>query len=320
MRVVITGGAGFIGSHIAEALCRSGADVVVVDDLSLGSLDNLNWAKGNDRVEFVKGSVLDSALLRKLLLGCDVVFHQAAWPSVPMSVSQPVLTDEINLHGTVVLLNEAANARVKRFIFASSSAVYGDVGASLCVESQCPAPQSPYALQKLASEFYCRYFYNFYGLPTVCLRYFNVFGPRQSFTSQYSGVIAKFCTACIKGETPVVFGDGLQSRDFVYIDNVVDANILAANAPAEKVAGRVFNIAGGQSVTLLDLLKELENITGLVIRPKFETARPGDIRHSRADISLARSAFGFEPIVDWRAGLRKTFEFYKSNISGERTP
>lgn len=313
MRALVTGGAGFIGSHLAEALARRGAKVVVLDDLSGGSEANLAWMRPNDGAEFVRSSVADLALVAKLVAGCDWVFHEAALPSVPRSVAEPVLSNTQNLDATLHLLVAARDAGVKRFLFASSSAIYGDSDVSPKHEALPPLPLSPYGLQKYAAERYGQLFHQLYGLPTVALRYFNVFGPRQAFNSPYSGVIAKFCTAFLKGERPLIFGDGLQSRDFTFIENVVAANLAAAEAPTDNVAGRVFNIACGNSVTLLDLVRDLGTVSGRKIEPSFQPARLGDVKHSKADIAAAQRAFDFTPKVAWIDGLRRTYEWYQSS-------
>ncbi len=310
MKALVTGGAGFIGSHLAEALCRRGAGVVVLDDLSLGSERNLAWRKPGDALELVHGDAGDATLLTKLLPGCDWVFHLAAMPSVPRSVAEPVLSNRHNLDAALSLLVAARDARVKRFLFASSSAIYGDAAVDAKVETLPPAPLSPYALQKYAAEKYGQLFHQLYGLPVVSFRYFNVFGPRQSFDSPYSGVIARFCTAALQGTRPTIFGDGTQSRDFTYVENVVAANLLAAEAEEGKVAGRVFNCATGGSVSLLDLVSELNHLTGQSLAPVFEPARAGDILHSRADIRAAGDTLGYRPLVGWKEGLKRTLEFY----------
>ena len=312
MKVLVTGGAGFIGSHLAEALCRRGAQVVVVDNLSLGCVDNLAWKRPGDSLDFVQGDAGDETILHRILPGCDWVFHQAALPSVPWSVAEPVKSNEQNLDTALKLLVAARDAKVKRFMFASSSAIYGDSFVSPKREDLPPKPLSPYGLQKYAAETYARQFHQLYGLDTVSLRYFNVFGPRQSFNSPYSGVIAKFCTTLLKGERPKIFGDGLQSRDFIYVANVVAANLLAAEAPPERVAGQVFNVAGGQNITLLDLVAELNRLTEQSLQPDFEPARAGDVRHSLADISALRQATGYHVSVPWQEGLRQTLEFYRN--------
>jgi nucleoside-diphosphate-sugar epimerase len=313
MKALVTGGAGFIGSHLAESLCRRGAKVVVLDNLAEGDLRNLAWRENGHDLEFVKGGIDDEQLVQRVIAGCDWVFHEAAVASVPRSVAAPLATNTDNLTGSLRLLVAARDAQVKRFVFASSSAIYGNHAAPAKREDLVPDPLSPYALQKYAAEKYGQLFHQLYGLQTVSLRYFNVFGPRQSFNSAYSGVIARFCTALLKGEAPVIFGDGLQSRDFIYIENVVAANLLAAEAPAERAAGKVFNIGGGQSITLLQLLAELNRLTGQSIQPRFEPPRAGDARTSQADISAARHGLGYEPSVAWQAGLERTLDFYRGN-------
>ena len=311
MKALVTGGAGFIGSHLAEELCRRGASVVVLDDLSGGNLANLAWRKPSDTLEFVQGDAGDAVLLKRVVAGCDWVFHEAALPSVPRSVAEPVQSNAQNLDASLKLLVAARDAKVKRFLFASSSAIYGDSEISPKHESLPPQPLSPYGLQKYASEKYGQMFHQFYGLETVGLRYFNVFGSRQAFDSPYSGVIAKFCTALLAGRTPVIFGDGLQSRDFTYVENVVAANLLAAEAPTAQVAGKVFNVAGGQSISLRQLVGELNRLLGQNIEPRFEPARAGDIRHSLADVTAIRAALGFESKISWQEGLHRTLDFYR---------
>ncbi len=315
MRVLVTGGAGFIGSHLTEALCRRGFQVAVLDDLSSGKRSNLGWARPADAIEFFLGNITDPSTLERAIRGCDWVFHQAAVVSVPASVAQPLETHQTNLTGTLNLLMAARQAGVKRFLFASSSAVYGEHPAQAKAETLTPWPLSPYAIHKLAAEHYLRLFYQLYGLETVSLRYFNVFGPRQAFDSPYSGVIAKFCTAVLAGQRPLIFGDGHQSRDFVYVDNVVAANLLAAEAPAETVAGRLFNVGGGHSVSLRELLAELQRLTGSAVAPEFAPGRPGDIRHSQADLGAIRAALAFEPQVTWQQGLQQTLDAYRRSAA-----
>ena len=311
MKALVTGGAGFIGSHLAEALVRRGHSVVVLDDFSLGSRDNLAWVRSGDPVQVIEGDVGDELLVRRAVAGCDWVFHEAAMPSVPRSISEPVSSNHTNLTAAVQLLEASRSAGVRRWVFASSSAIYGNNDTPAKHESLPPEPLSPYALQKYAAETYGRMFHQFHGLPTVSLRYFNVFGPRQSFNSPYSGVIARFCTQALRGETPVMFGDGLQTRDFVHVSNVVAANIAVAEAPESAVAGRVFNIARGEGVSLLQLMASLNAILGQSIVPGHREPRAGDVRHSLADISAARSAFGFDPKVGWDEGLRDTLAWYQ---------
>ena len=312
MKALITGGAGFIGSHLSEALCRRGAKVVVLDDLSTGALENLAWRKSGDALEFVNGDIANPALVRDLMAGCDWVFHEAAIASVPQSVAQPIEANRANLDGSLELLVAARDAKVKRFLFASSSAIYGDSDAPVKHEAHAPNPISPYGLQKYAAERYGQLFFQLYGLETVSLRYFNVFGPRQSFDSPYSGVIARFCTAILQGKRPVIFGDGLQSRDFIFVENVVAANLLAAEGAAARVAGKTFNIAGGQSITLLQLAAELNRLTGQNLEPHFEPPRTGDVRASQADITAARRDVDYEVRTSWQEGLKKTLDFYRS--------
>ena len=312
VKILITGGAGFIGSHLAESLCRRGARVIVVDNLSLGNVANLGWRQSTDDLEFIQGDIADEGLLRQVVPGCEAVFHEAALPSVPRSVAQPIESNRHNLDAALRLLVAARDAGVKRFIFASSSSIYGDVEVALKHEALPPNPLSPYALQKFAAEKYAQLFHRLYSLPTVCLRYFNVFGPRQAFDSPYSGVIAKFCTAMLAGQRPVIFGDGLQARDFTYIDNVVQANLLALEKPAALVAGKVYNTAGGQSISLLDLVAELNRLTGQNLAPRFEPPRVGDVRSSQADLSAAQQTLGYQPRVGWQEGLARTLEFYRA--------
>ena len=319
MKTLVTGGAGFIGSHLADALHRLGGTVVALDNLELGDLKNLEWGKNSPRLEFVEGDVRNQALVTRLVHGCDWVFHEAALPSVPRSVLQPLETNEHNITGTLNMLIAARDAGVKRFLFASSSSIYGDADTPLKHEGLPPNPMSPYALQKYGGERYCQLFHKLYGMPTVALRYFNVFGPRQRYDSPYSGVIARFCTAFLRGEQPTIYGDGHQSRDFTYIDNVVCANLLAAQAPVEKVAGRVLNIACGESISLLQLVAELQNLTGQKLEPRFESGRAGDVRSSRADVKAARESLGFEPTVAFAEGLSRTLEFYRRNSEAPPT-
>ncbi|MDB6054737.1 MAG: UDP-glucose 4-epimerase [Verrucomicrobiales bacterium] len=312
MKVLITGGFGFIGSHIAEALARQGAAIVILDNLSSGHPENLAWKNAAHQLELVEGNVGDRRLLRKIVPGCDWIFHQAAVPSVPLSVSKPLETNADNLDGTLELLVASRDAKVSRFIFASSSSIYGEGAEEIKSENLPPNPLSPYAVQKYGAEKYCQLFHQLYGLNTVALRYFNVFGPRQSFDSAYSGVIARFCTQMLKGERPTIFGDGEQTRDFVFVDNVVSANLLAVQRPIEQIAGKVFNVAGGQSVSLLDLHQEINRLTGQNLEVRFEPARQGDVRSSRADIQSAQSLLGYEVLVPWQEGLRRTLEFYRN--------
>jgi UDP-glucose 4-epimerase len=311
MKVLVTGGAGFIGSHIAETCAGMGAEVVILDNLDTGSPANLQWKAPGQKVELVQSDVRDAALITKLIGGCDWVFHQAAIASVPYSVAHPIATNEANLSAVLTILVAARDAKVKRVVFASSSAIYGENPEPAKVETLPPQPLTPYALQKYGGERYAQLFHSLYGLETVSLRYFNVFGPRQSFNSPYSGVIAKFCTTMLEGKAPTIFGDGLQSRDFVYIKNVVNANLLAAQRPADAVAGKVFNIGGGESINLLQLAEELNKLTGQKLSPQFQPARTGDVRHSKANIAAAQSGLGYQVEVSWQEGLRRTLDFYR---------
>lgn len=313
MKALVTGGAGFIGSHIAEALCNRGIRVIILDNLSLGNLKNLAWQTFSNRAEIIEGDVTDVTLLQKVVPGCDWIFHEAALPSVPLSVSKPIETNQQNLDAALSLLVVARDSKVKRFIFASSSAIYGEGDSAPKKETDSPRPLTPYALQKYAAERYGQIFHQLYGLETVSLRYFNVFGARQSFDSPYSGVIARFCTAMLAGNSPLIFGDGLQSRDFTAIQNVVQANLLAAESPPDRVAGRVFNIAGGLSVTLLDLIAEINSQTNQKITPNFEPARSGDIRASQADISEAIEFLRYSPTVTWQDGIAQTLRYYRNS-------
>lgn len=311
MKALVTGGAGFIGSHIAEALCGRGGEVIVLDNLTEGKETNLSWRKPGDRLELVVGDIADAALVKKLIGGCDWVFHEAAIASVPRSVAEPVKSNTDNLESSLRLLVAARDAGVKRFMFASSSAIYGNNPEPAKHEGLTPDTLSPYALQKFAAERYGQLFHQLYGLETVSLRYFNVFGPRQSFNSAYSGVIARFCTTMLQGRRPTIFGDGSQSRDFVFVKNVVQANLLAAEAPSENAAGKVFNVGGGQSIDLLQLTAEINRLTRQSLIPVFEPVRSGDVRSSLADISRARAGLGYQPEVTWQEGLDRTLDFYR---------
>ena len=305
---LVTGGAGFIGSHLVEALVERGHKVRVLDNLSTGNLANLASVK--DCIEFIEGDICDGALVKRVMEGVEYVFHQAALASVPRSVEYPLDTHAACVTGTVTLLDAARRSgRIRRFVYAGSSSAYGDQPFSAKRETDLPDPISPYGAAKLAGEYYCRAFYATYGLPTVVIRYFNVFGPRQDPNSPYSAVIPLFITAILRGRRPVIFGDGLQSRDFTYVENVVHANLLAAEKPG--VEGRVFNAANGKSITLLELIAALNEVLGTQVEPEFAPPRPGDIRESMADITLARRLLGYEPRVDFREGLRRSVEYYR---------
>ncbi len=309
---LVTGGAGFIGSHIAEALVRRHDRVRVLDNLSTGHLSNLDPIR--DQIEFVEGDLLDAETVERVVDDVDCVFHQAALASVPRSVKDPLATNAACVTGTLTLLDAARRAGVRRLIYAASSSAYGDQPYSSKRENDLPGPLSPYAVAKLAGEHYCRAFSATYKFETVATRYFNVFGPRQDPNSPYSAVIPKFITAILAGKQPTIFGDGLQSRDFTYIDNVVHGNLLAADA--QDVAGRVFNVACGGNITLLELLDSLNELLGTDIDPILEKPRPGDVRQSLADISLARKLLDYEPRVSFREGLARSIDYYKQ-LAGE---
>ncbi len=304
---LVTGGAGFIGSHLTDALVRHGHTVRVLDDYSTGRLENL--ASCQDAIELVEGSICDPQLVGRAMRGVDCVFHQAALASVPLSVERPQSSHAVCATGTLVVLDQARRAGVRRVVYASSSAVYGDQRTSAKRETDPVQPISPYGAAKAAGELYCQAFYRTYGLETVCLRYFNVFGPRQDPKSPYAAVIPLFVSAMLRNESPTVFGDGLQSRDFVYVENVVEANLLAAHCP--QAAGQIFNVGSGRSTDLLTLVSILNELLGTALQPAFAPPRPGDIRDSLADISLARAALGYEPRCDLRKGLAATAEWFK---------
>lgn len=307
---LVTGGAGFIGSHIASSLASSGARVRIIDDLSTGYLENVEEISGD--IDFVQGSVEDEAVLKRAIEGVELVFHEAAIPSVPRSVQNPRQTHVASVDATFSLLLAAKDNKVRRVVYAASSSAYGDQPTLPKVETMLPEPLSPYAVAKLVGEQYCQVFTRVYGLETVSLRYFNVFGPRQDPSSQYSGVISRFVSALLGGETPVIYGDGEQSRDFTYIDNVVDANLKAADSA--KAVGQVINIANGERITLNKLLKELQELTGKNgIKADYQQPRAGDVKHSLADITRARELLGFEPKVDLRQGLSLTIDWWKSS-------
>ena len=307
---LVTGGAGFIGSHIVERLVREGHHVRVLDDSSSGKEANLESFV--DELELVRGDIRDAALVKRAMKDVEIVFHEAALGSVPRSVADPLTTHEVNITGTLNVLLAARDAGVKRVVYASSSSVYGETPELPKHESMIPQPLSPYALSKLAGEHYAKVFKHVYGFEVVSLRYFNIFGPRQDPESQYAAVIPRFITALLSRKPPVVYGDGLQSRDFTYVENVVNANLLTAEA--EGVAGQVFNIACGGRYTLLDLLAKLKETIGSDIEPIHEAARAGDVRDSQASIEAAEKALGYHVSVDFDEGLRRTVEWYKLQL------
>lgn len=304
---LVTGGAGFIGSHMVRFLLDHGHSVRVLDNLITGSLENIHEIK--DKIDFIEGDFRSKTICEEAIKDMDYVIHLGALPSVPRSVANPVLTTDINVNGTVTLLKTAHQAKVKRIVFASSSSVYGNSPELPRKETQVPSPLSPYAVSKLSGEYYMTCFYKLHGLETVCLRFFNVFGPRQNPNSQYAAVIPKFIQAVLNGHPPVVYGDGEQSRDFTFIDNVVEGIYRACHA--EKVAGEVINLACGDRTSLNELLDNLRVITGHEIIAEYTDPRPGDVRHSHADISKARALLKFEPSVPVLEGLARTFKWYE---------
>jgi UDP-N-acetylglucosamine 4-epimerase len=318
MSCLVTGGAGFIGSNMAEALLKRGEKVRVLDNFLTGKRSNLSFPRAEE-IEIMEGDIRSPETCRKALEGMDRVIHLAALGSVPRSVEDPLLTNESNITGTLNLLVASRDCGVRRFVYASSSSVYGDQPTDSRadesedpqpkVETMTPNPLSPYALSKLVGETYCRLFQRLYGLETVALRYFNVFGPRQDPESEYAAVIPRFIKALLREEKPVIYGDGRQSRDFTFVADVVRANLLACDAPSEAL-GQTFNTACNRRFTLLQLLDELKSITGKDIKPVFAGARKGDIKHSMADISLARKLLGFEPEVSFRKGLEQTVSWF----------
>lgn len=307
---VVTGGAGFIGSHIVQRLLKDGHNVRVVDNLATGEKANL--APLLKDIEFHQVSITDKAALDKIFTGVDCVFHQAALPSVPRSIADPLTTHEYNVTGTLNVLLAARDAGVRRVVYAASSSAYGDIEGEFKVETMPVRPISPYGVAKLAGEMYCQSFTQVYGLETVCLRYFNVFGPRQDPTSQYAAVIPLFVTSMLDSKKPVIYGDGLQSRDFTYIDNVVHGNLLAAHAP--KAVGQVMNLATGGRVSLLELVEKINAVLGTDIQPIHADERPGDIKHSRAAVDLARELLDYTPVVDFDEGLARTIAWYQNGV------
>ena len=313
---LVTGVAGFIGSALARAVLAQGDKVRGVDNFSTGNRENL--AEILDQIDFRQVDLLDAPAMNDACQGIDFVFHQAAIPSVPKSVLDPVASNRANVDGTLNLLVAARDAKVKRVIYAASSSAYGDTPTLPKREDMTPNPISPYAVAKLAGEHYMISFFRCYGLETVCLRYFNIFGPRQDPSSQYSGVLAKFALQMLQAEPPTIFGDGTQSRDFTYIDNAVSANLLACKAPAADIAGKVFNCATGKRSDLNQTFQILKKLTGYKGEAKYGPERSGDIKHSLADLSRAEKYLGYKPQVEFEEGLRRTVEWYKkqSLVSG----
>jgi UDP-glucose 4-epimerase len=309
VRILVTGGAGFIGSHLAQALVAQGHRVRVLDNFYSGRLENLREVRRD--LELLRGDCADPATVRRAVRGIEVVYHQAAVPSVARSILDPVLSHRANATATVSLLSACRDAGVRRVIYAGSSSVYGDRAGRAKREDMAPRPLSPYAVSKLAGELFLGVFARLHGMETLTLRYFNVFGPRQDPGSPYSGVISLFVTSLLRGRTPVIYGDGLQSRDFTYVANVVDANLRALRAPG--LLGQAVNVAMGRSVTLRRLLRAVARATGRPERARQRPARPGDVRHSLADIRNARALLGYRPSVSFEAGLRLTLDWYRAH-------
>jgi nucleoside-diphosphate-sugar epimerase len=309
-KFLVTGGAGFIGSNICRKLVSQGCFVRVIDNLLTGKKANL--AGILDKIEFIEADMGDEEIARRAVKDIDVVLHQGALPSVPRSVDDPAATHRHCVDATFTLLLAARDAGIKRFVYASSSSAYGDTPTLPKVETMPEKPLSPYAVGKLVGEHYCSVFYKVFGLETISLRYFNVFGPNQDPTSQYAAAIPAFVTAVLRGEPPTVFGDGLQSRDFTYVENVVDANLLAVKA--QRTAGQVLNIACGQAVTVNETIDIINEILGKSIKPIYTDPRPGDIKHSLADITLAQETLGYEPAVTFKRGLKLAIDWYRDNL------
>jgi len=308
-KVLVTGGAGFIGSNLTEVLLKQGHSVRVLDNFSTGKKENLIFNKNFPSLEVMEGNICDLALCGEAIRDREYVFHQAALPSVQRSVEDPLTSNEVNVEGTLNILLSAREGGVKRVIYASSSSVYGESPTLPKVEEMPSNPLSPYALQKYIGEHYCRLFFQLYGLQTVSLRYFNIFGPKQDPNSLYSAVIPKFIDALLKNRPPVVFGDGEQSRDFTYIDNVVQANLLAMSA--KETHGEAMNIACGKQTSLNQLLTILQNVLGSTVSPVYQEPRVGDVKHSLADISKGKQFLNYVPGVDIEVGLKKTVEYFK---------
>jgi len=306
-KYLVTGGAGFIGSHIVEQLVRDGESARVLDNFATGKRENL--APFSARIELFEGDLRDKADCARACAGVEIIFHEGAVPSVPKSVEDPATSHEANVDGTFNILMAARQAGCRRVIYAASSSAYGDQPELPKRETARPDPLSPYAVNKLVGEHYLSVFHKCWGLETISLRYFNVFGPRQDPKSQYAAAIPAFVTAILRGEPPTVYGDGEQTRDFTYIENVVHANLLAARAP--KLSGEVINVACGERVSVNQIIQEVNQLLGKSIRPNYVPQRPGDVKHSLADISLARQIIGFEPVVGFAEGLSRAIDWYR---------
>lgn len=308
MHFLVTGGAGFIGSHTIDELVRQGHSVRALDDLSNGREENLSDVR--NKIEFIRGSICDLPTVQEACRGVDYVLHLAARTSVPRSVTDPLETNRVNIDGTLNVLVAARDAKVRRVVYAASSSAYGETPTLPKVETMAPLPISPYGITKFVGELYAQVFGRTYGLENVSLRYFNVFGPRQDPSSPYSGVLSRFILASLSDESPVVFGDGEQSRDFTYVENVVEANLKACVTP--QASGKVFNVGTSSRITLNEVLKVLEKISGKRVRANYDSPRAGDILHSQADIYMAREVLGYEPSVGFEEGLRRSWEWYRT--------
>ncbi len=308
-KFLITGGAGFIGSNIADRLLEQGHAVRVIDNFLTGKRENLSRALNSPRFELIEGDIRNLDTVRRACEGIDFVLHEAAIPSVPRSIDDPIATNEVNINGTLNVLKASYENKVRRVVYAASSSAYGDTAVLPKKEDMIPSPLSPYAVSKLTGEYYCRVFTSVYGLETVSLRYFNIFGPRQDPNSTYAAVVPRFITALLKGESPTVYGDGEQSRDFTYIENVIHANINACYAPP-AAAGRVLNIACGTRFTLNTVLRKLEEIFDKKANPKYLPAKKGDVKHSQADITNAANYIQYKIEVDFETGLRRTVDYF----------
>lgn len=309
-KFLVTGGAGFIGSNICRRLVAEGCDVRVIDNLITGKKSNLDGIL--DKIDFIEADMGDPDAARAAMKDMDIVLHQGAVPSVPRSVDEPDVTHQHCVNATFTLLLAARDSKIKRFVYAASSSAYGDSPVMPKVETMITNPKSPYAAAKLFGEYYCSVFAQVYGLDTISLRYFNVFGPYQDPTSQYAAAIPAFVTAILRGQSPTIYGDGEQSRDFTYIDNVVQANLMAARAP--KTNGEVVNIACGDKITVNAIIDMINKMTGNNVVPHYVPARPGDVKHSLADITKARTLIGFEPVISFKDGLEKAICWYRDNL------
>lgn len=309
MKYLITGGAGFIGSNITKKLLETGEEVRILDNLSTGNINNLNQFL--DKVEFINGDFSDIEIARQSVKGVDFVLHHGAIPSVQRSIDNPIETNNVNISGTLNMLIACRDEGVKKFIYAASSSAYGDSPTMPKEESMMVSPKSPYAIQKLTGEYYCQIFNKIYGLETICLRYFNVFGPNQDPNSPYSAVIPLFIKKILNDENPIIYGDGETSRDFTYVENNIDANIKACLSK-ENIGGEIINIACGYQVSLNKLVSEINKILGKDIKPIYKEERKGDVKHSLADISKANKLLGYEPKISFEEGLKNTIDFYKN--------